>query len=269
MDMNVLMASRILMEQVASEGHSLLLHLLYQALLFDFRIWTNSDFAVRLGHIQYLSDIIKDHKQRIRKKYGVQYILDSIRTYYGMYKEKPIATDDLRTVQTSLFSLIKDFFCRNITSDEMHSTMNYLAAVNDEHQVCGVLEVIHSLQKSSPCQEQLFTFLFEPGNVEILFSLLIQRKFSDEVRERIFKIMYKLLKYEKVNERSKHRLKLKDIGYHGFISYLNDIPVSILFFRCLLEQVLGADSPNYKDLMAVVYLSHRADLTVRLDICRK
>ncbi|KAM6452892.1 neurobeachin-like protein 2 isoform 3-T3 [Liasis olivaceus] len=269
MDMNVLMASRILMEQVASEGHSLLLHLLYQALLFDFRIWTNSDFAVRLGHIQYLSDIIKDHKQRIRKKYGVQYILDSIRTYYGMYKEKPIATDDLRTVQTSLFSLIKDFFCRNITSDEMQSTMNYLAAVNDEHQVCGVLEVIHSLQKSSPCQEQLFTFLFELGNVEILFSLLIQRKFSDEVRERIFKIMYKLLKYEKVNERSKHRLKLKDIGYHGFISCLNDIPVSILFFRCLLEQVLGADSPNYKDLMAVVYLSHRADLTVRLDICRK
>ncbi|KAM3822734.1 neurobeachin-like protein 2 isoform 1-T1 [Vipera latastei] len=269
LDMNVLMASQILMEQVSSEGHNLLLHLLYQALLFDFRIWTNSDFAVRLGHIQYLSNIIKDHKQRIRKKYGVQYILDSIRTYYGTYKEKPIATDDLRTVQTSLFSLIKDFFCRNISSDEMQSTMNYLAAVNDEHQVCGILEVIQSLQKNSPCQDQLFAFLFEPGNVEVFFSLLIQRKFSDEVRERIFKILYKLLKYEKVHERYKHRLKLKDIGYHGFISYLNDIPVSILFFRCLLEQVLGADSPNYKDLMAVVYLSHRADLTVRLDICRK
>lgn len=29
------------------------------------------------------------------------------------------------------------------------------------------------------------------------------------------------------------------------------------------------DSPNYKDLVAVVYLSHRAELTVRLDICRK
>lgn len=32
---------------------------------------------------------------------------------------------------------------------------------------------------------------------------------------------------------------------------------------------LPADPPNYKDLVAVVYLSHRADLTVRLDICRK
>lgn len=35
------------------------------------------------GHIQYLSSILKDHKQRIRKKYGVQYILDSIRMHYG------------------------------------------------------------------------------------------------------------------------------------------------------------------------------------------
>lgn len=108
LDMSTLMASQILMEQVASEGSGLLLHLLYQHLLFDFRIWSNSDFAVRLGgnwgclgvfsiptslrgyshllpagHIQYLANIIKDHKQRIRKKYGVQYILDSIRTFYG------------------------------------------------------------------------------------------------------------------------------------------------------------------------------------------
>uniref|UniRef100_A0A670JUE8 Neurobeachin-like protein 2 n=1 Tax=Podarcis muralis TaxID=64176 RepID=A0A670JUE8_PODMU len=258
---------------VAAEGHNFLLHLLYQFLLFDFRIWSNSDFAVRLGHIQYLSNVIKDHKQRIRRKYGVQYILDSIRTYYGTYKEKPIATDDIKTVQTSLFSLIKEFFCRNFSTEEMQSTLNYLAAVNDEHQVCGVLEVIHSLLKSSPSQEQIYTFLFEPGNVEIFFSLLVQRKFSDEVRERIFKILYKMLKYEKVNERSKQRLKLKDVGFLGFIS--GEEPLSTLLFPfpptktvfCCLA--FSPDTPNYKDLLAVIYLSHRAELTVRLDICRE
>uniref|UniRef100_A0A8D0HAD2 Neurobeachin like 2 n=1 Tax=Sphenodon punctatus TaxID=8508 RepID=A0A8D0HAD2_SPHPU len=271
MDMNVLMASQILMEQVASEGNNLLLHLMYQYLLFDFRIWSNSDFAVRLGHIQYVSNIIKDHKQRIRKKYGVQYILDSIRTYYGAHKEKPVATDDVKTVQTSLFSLVKDFLGRSFYADEMQSALNYAATVSDEHQVCGVLEVIHSLLKGSPSQEQLYAFLFEPGNVEVLYSLLVQRKFSDNVRERVFRILYKLLKYEKASERSKQRLKLKDVGYQGLISYLNDIPVSVLLFRCLLEQVLGSGgpSPNYKDLVAVVYLSHRAELAVRLDICRK
>uniref|UniRef100_A0A8D2LFB4 Neurobeachin-like protein 2 n=1 Tax=Varanus komodoensis TaxID=61221 RepID=A0A8D2LFB4_VARKO len=204
MDMNVLMASQILMEQVASEGHSLLLHLLYQYLLFDFRIWSNSDFAVRLGHIQYLSNVIKDHKQRIRKKYGVQ----------SPSLPKPVATDDIRTVQTSLFSLIKDFFCRSFSTDEMQSTLNYLAAVNDEHQVRLGRARLRLLGQGRlgplphlPCPAQ---------------------------------ILYKLLKYEKVNERSKHRLKLKDIGYQGFISFLNDVPVSMLLFRCLLEQVLGS-----------------------------
>ncbi|XP_053872741.1 LOW QUALITY PROTEIN: neurobeachin-like protein 2 [Malaclemys terrapin pileata] len=269
MDMNVLMASQILMEQVAAESHSFLLHLLYQYLLFDFRIWSKSDFAVRLGHIQYLSNTIKDHKQRIRKKYGVQYILDSIRTYYGAHKEKPIPADDVKTVQMSLFSLVKDFLCRSFSADEMQSALNYLAAVHDEHQVCGVLEVIQSLLKDSASQDQLYAFLFESGNVEVLFSLLVQRKFSDDVRERVFKVLYKMLKYEKAHERSKYRLKLKDVGYQGLISYLNDTPVSMLLFRCLLEQVLGSDSPSYKDLMAVVYLSHRAELAVRLDTCRK
>ncbi|NXT55301.1 NBEL2 protein, partial [Pluvianellus socialis] len=269
LDMSTLMASQILMEQVASEGSGLLLHLLYQYLLFDFRIWSNSDFAVRLGHIQYLANVIKDHKQRIRKKYGVQYVLDSIRTYYGTSREKTTATDDIKTVQTSLFSLVKDFFCRSFSGEEMHSLLSYVAGAQDEQQVCGALEVIHSLLKGSPAQEQLFAFLFEPGHVEVLFSLLVQKKFSDEVRERVFKVLYKMLKYEKVPERSKNRLKLKDIGYQGLIACLSDIPGSMLLFRCLSEQVLGADPPNYKDLVAVVYLSHRAELTVRLDICRK
>lgn len=57
-------------------------------------------------------------------------------------------------------------------------------------QVCGALEVIHSLLKGSPAQEQLFAFLFEPGHVEVLFSLLVQKKFSDEVRERVFKVRW-------------------------------------------------------------------------------
>ncbi|NXT30836.1 NBEL2 protein, partial [Pelecanoides urinatrix] len=294
LDMSTLMASQILMEQVASEGSGLLLHLLYQHLLFDFRIWSNSDFAVRLGgnwgclgmfsipnglrgyshllpagHIQYLANVIKDHKQRICKKYGVQYILDSIRTYYGTSREKTTATDDIKTVQMSLFSLVKDFFSRSFSGEEMQSLLSYVAGAQDEQQVCGALEVIHSLLKGSPAQEQLFAFLFEPGHVEVLFSLLVQKKFSDEVRERVFKVLYKMLKYEKVSERSKNRLKLKDIGYQGLIACLSDVPGSLLLFRCLSEQVLGADPPNYKDLVAVVYLSHRAELTVRLDICRK
>lgn len=52
MDMNVLMACQLLLEQVYNEGNSPLLQQLYQHLLFDFRIWTKSHFAVCLGKVQ-------------------------------------------------------------------------------------------------------------------------------------------------------------------------------------------------------------------------
>lgn len=47
--MNVLMSAQLLMEQVASENRGTLLYLLYQHLLFNFHLWTLSDFAVRLS----------------------------------------------------------------------------------------------------------------------------------------------------------------------------------------------------------------------------
>lgn len=52
MDMNVLMAAQLLMEQVAAENSGPLLYRLYQHLLFNFHLWTLSDFAVRLGTSQ-------------------------------------------------------------------------------------------------------------------------------------------------------------------------------------------------------------------------
>lgn len=69
-------------------------------------------------------------------------------------------------------------------------------------------------------------------------------------------ILYKMLKYEKVPERSKSRLKLKDIGYHGLISYLSDIPGSMLLFRCLSEQVLGAGTVCQRNQATIPAVCH-------------
>lgn len=34
------------------------------------------------GHIQYMSSIVREHRQKLRRKYGVQFILDALRTHY-------------------------------------------------------------------------------------------------------------------------------------------------------------------------------------------
>ncbi len=40
-------------------------------------------FSPVKGHIQYMSTVIKDNRKQFRKKYGVQFLLDTVRLYYG------------------------------------------------------------------------------------------------------------------------------------------------------------------------------------------
>ncbi|KAK2844496.1 hypothetical protein Q5P01_011155 [Channa striata] len=268
MDMNVLMACQLLLEQVYSENNSPLLQQLYQHLLFDFRIWTRSHFAVSLAHVQYLSSVINKSKQRLKRKYGVQYILDTIRTYYSVEKDGSPLSDEKQTIQTSLFALLKDFL-KIPTPEELHSVLAFILSVGEERQVVRALEVVYELLRSSPPREQVQTVLLEWG-VEQLYSLLLMPRFGDEAREMVFRVLYKILKSERLSERSKQRIKLKDFGYLGLVCSLEDIPVTMTMVRCLYEQVLATDpTPNFRDLLAVVGLSHRAELTVRLDVCRK
>ncbi|XP_053554652.1 neurobeachin-like protein 1 isoform X2 [Bombina bombina] len=268
MDVNVLMAVQLLIEQVSVEKNTQLLQQMYQHLLFDFRIWNRGDFPFRIGHTQYISTIVKDSRELFRKKYGVQFLLDTIRIYYS--KENSLAQDDLTTIRTSLFGLIKYFISKSVPVEEIQSIIGYIAAINDEEQLCGILEVILHLLSTSPKRDQLFLLLFEPGNADILYTLLLNQRYTDRLKELVFKILEQMLKCNKVYERSKQRIRLREVGYSGLGLLLNEAPVTTLLIKSLLNQVLVADPViNYKDLLAVVHLSHRADITVRTAICRK
>ncbi|KAL8183864.1 UNVERIFIED_CONTAM: Neurobeachin-like protein 1 [Gekko kuhli] len=218
MDVNVLMAIQLLIEQVSVAKNAQLLQQMYQYLLFDFSIWNRGDFPFRIGHIQYLSTIIKDSRRLFRKKYGVQFLLDTLRFYYGSsYRDSELTLDDLRTIRTSLYGLIKYFLSKGGTHEEVQSIMGYIAAINDEEQ-----------------------------------------------------IVEQMLKCTKVYERSKQRMKLREVGYSGLGLLLNDAPVTTCLIKSLLNQVLHADPVvNYRDFMAVVHLAHKADINVRVAICQK
>ncbi|KAI4887748.1 hypothetical protein NFI96_031408 [Prochilodus magdalenae] len=266
MDMSVLMACQLLLEQVSSEGNSALLSQLYQHLLFDFRIWSHCHFAVCLGHVQYLSSVLKESKLRTRRKYGVQYILDSIRSHYSVEKDGSALSDEKQTVQMSLFTLLNDFLMKSPTTEELHSVLAYTAVVQDQPQAVSVLEVLYTVLRNNP---HSLSVLLEWG-AEQFYCLLLKPNFGDEAREKVFRVLYKVLKSERVPERNKQRVKLRESTYLGLVCFLEEIPVTMTIIRCLCEQVLATDpSPNFRDLLTVVYLSHRADLSIRLDICRK
>lgn len=271
MDVNVLMAIQLLIEQVSLEKNTLLLQQMYQCLLFDFRIWNRGDFPFRIGHIQYLSTIIKDSRRVFRKKYGVQFLLDTLRIYYGHSSIcNELSPDDIRTIRTSLYGLIKYFLCKGGSHEEIQSIIGYIAATNEEEQLFGILDILFSLLRTSPTRGQLFLLMFEPGNADILYALLLNQKYSDKLREIIFKVLEQMLKCTNVYERSKQRIRLREVGYSGIGLLLNEVPVNTSLIKNFVNQIINTDPViNFKDLLSIVYICHRAHVNVRVTLCRK
>ncbi|XP_016095948.1 neurobeachin-like protein 1 [Sinocyclocheilus grahami] len=187
-DVSVLVAVQLLTEQMTYEKNSQLLQQLHTHLLFNFSIWNQGDFPLRIGHIQYMSTIIKDSRKQFRKKYGVQFLLDTVRLYYGSgSKDADLSEDDIKTVRASLCGLLKYYIGKGTTQEEIQSILGYIAAIGDEEQLCGILELLLTLLQTSAARDQLFLLLFEPGAADSCYALLLNNKHSDRLRELIFK----------------------------------------------------------------------------------
>ena len=59
-----------------------LLKAIYQYIIFDFRIWTESEISVRIAHAQLISTYIKDNVEFFREDFGVGFIMKIIRSHY-------------------------------------------------------------------------------------------------------------------------------------------------------------------------------------------
>uniref|UniRef100_A0A674BEN5 Neurobeachin-like protein 2 n=1 Tax=Salmo trutta TaxID=8032 RepID=A0A674BEN5_SALTR len=272
-DVSVLVSAQLLVEQVTYEKNQQLLQQLHTHLLFNFSIWNLGDFPLRIGHIQYMSTVIKENRKQFRKKYGVQFLLDTIRLYYGwdsISQNGDISEDDNQTIRASLCGLLKYYISKGLTQEEMHSILGYIAAIGDEEQLCGVIELLLSLLQTSAARDQLFLLLFEPGAADSCYALLLNTKHSDRLRELVFKMFDRMLRCDRVYEKNKQRLKLREVGYSGLSLLFSDLHITPSLVKSLLNQVLHTDHVvSYKDLMALVQLTHRAGPSVRLLVCNR
>ncbi|XP_034031730.1 neurobeachin-like protein 1 isoform X2 [Thalassophryne amazonica] len=271
-DVSVLVAVQLLIEQVTYEKNQALLQQFNTHLLFNFNIWNRGDFPLCIGHIQYMSTVIKDNRKQFRKKYGVQFLLDTVRLYYGKNsnKESDLSDDDIRTIRASLFGLIRYYISKGMSQEEMHSILGYIAATGDEDQLCEMLELLISVLQSSPSRDQIFLQLYEPGAADSCYALLLNNKHSDRLRELVFKLFERMLRCDRVYEKNKQRLRLREAGYSALSLLFSELQITPTLIRCLLNQVLHTDQiVNFKDLMALVQLTHRSGPCVRLIICKR
>ncbi|GAB1600529.1 neurobeachin-like protein 1 isoform X2 [Argonauta hians] len=269
-DVHVLMAVQFLVEAAAATTNTMLLHHLYQFILFDFRVWSRSDFPVRIGHIQYLATIIKDDRKLFRKKYGVQYILDVIRTYYSSTTEGSLTKEDTKTIRVSLMGLIKFYIAKVITFEELSQIMAFLMNVKEEELKCEVLDILLMLMENPRRKpDQLILLMFEPEMSELLYVLLIDSNYSNRLTERILKLFHILLTTDKVYDKNKSRLRLQDTGYVGMLSMMREKPISLPVAKLMLQQLLLSDSSQcYSAILGLMQLIQESDINIKLE-CSK
>ena len=80
-NVGLLMSLQALVESMQSKDD--LLKSVYQHIMLDFRIWTVSDIAVRIAHVQLLSTYVKNDPKYFKESFGVGFIVQVINTHYN------------------------------------------------------------------------------------------------------------------------------------------------------------------------------------------
>ena len=231
------------MQQIVSETQSLtdatLLNSIYENLIFDFRIWNKAEYEIRIGHINYILILVKDDKKYFRKKYGIQFFLDIIKTYFGRNSvsndksntnlgnsngskesnSNQMNDEDLRNLRISFFSLIKYYAQKGINIDELNAIISFLATTRNSLFQSDLLDVLISLLESTSTQDQLFLRLFEPNLADGFYAMIAQADLSESIQSKLLKIIRILIKTKKVYEKNKSRMRLEECGsYAGFVT---------------------------------------------------
>ncbi|XP_039288398.1 neurobeachin-like protein 1 isoform X2 [Nilaparvata lugens] len=248
----------------------LMLRSFYQHILFNFTIWSKCPFHVKVGHIQYISTVIKDERKIFRKRYGIQFFLDTIRRNFSSAPEN----EESKAIRISLLGLIKYFLQKECNHKEISAIIGFLVTVKEEILVCEVLDMLITLLESKSCRDQLFIFMFEPHTADILYCLLIEKHFTMELKQRVLKLISVLLRTEKIYDRNKTRLRLSDhspIGlYPGLIAMLPENNFSMEFTVILLEQILLTESSSsYASALSLIHALALCSVDVKLEAARK
>ena len=101
-----------------------LLHVLHRDLVFNFRIWAKAQFQIVIGHVQYISTIIKDDRKYFRRHFGIQYLLDVIQEHFTNNASLP--PQDAKMVRESLLRIVKYYIQKEVNIKEVNAACSLL-----------------------------------------------------------------------------------------------------------------------------------------------
>jgi len=83
------------------------------------------------GHIQYISSVIKEDRKSFRKRYGVSFLLDTIRQYHASTVDL-LGADDARSLRHAILGLIKYYIGKEVNVREVSAIVSFLCSVKEE-----------------------------------------------------------------------------------------------------------------------------------------
>lgn len=270
-DVNALMGTHLLIESIQNQKPSAnmkLLENLYLEIVFNFAIWSKMQFQIVLGHVQYISTMIKGDRKYFRKKFGVQYFLDVLRMYYG--SPENINFEDSKTIRATIFAIIKYYIQKDVNIKEVSSIVAFMASVKYEHVLIELLEVLTYHMKSKSCKDDLILLMHEPQTANLFYNYFIDKVHTFELQEANIRFIETLLSSTRVQGKYKQILRLmeEESFYPGFFSYLIPLNLSESVLLRIYDQLLSSEI-DYTGLMFLVYQVYQCDIPIKLEVAKK
>ena len=87
------------------------------------------------GHVQYLSNLVREDRLYFRKKYGSQYILDMVKQHYNNGETSEMSLEDRKTMRQALLDILKMYTSKDLTATDMAGILGFLWSVRNNEMV--------------------------------------------------------------------------------------------------------------------------------------
>ncbi|XP_039966909.1 neurobeachin-like protein 1 isoform X2 [Bactrocera tryoni] len=278
-DVNALMATHLFIESLQgqksesgnAQGNSALLDVLYTDIAFNFHIWARMNFQITLGHVQYLSAMIKNDRKYYRKKFGIQFFLDVVRDHYSA--PDSITPEDAKTLRATLYAIVRFYLQKDVNIKEISTMIAFLASVRQENVLIEFLEMLTFHIKGKNCKDQMILLLHEPQTANLLYNYFVDKSYSTEVQEAAIRFINCLLSTSRVNQKYKQILRLHDNAsdsslFPGFFSYTIPMTLSSTILFHLVDEMLGSEA-DYAGIIFLVHHISTCELPIKLEIAKR
>ena len=91
------------------------------------------------GHVQYLSNLVREDRHYFRKKYGSQYIVDMVKQHYSNSETTEMSLEDRKTMRQALLDILKMYIYKDLTATDMACILGFLWSVRDNEMVLKII----------------------------------------------------------------------------------------------------------------------------------